>query len=153
MNLFSPKTTPYILGGMALSLTIAYSLKSGDLNFSQQRTETIRQTEKTAGFDRQEAINRAKRCVVLMTETPITDSGTAYFSSLRNGKIVIHKNRPMPDGTTLCDTFGNTAIVQWDANGTPTTTEIRQMPEEEMKKILSKRGALPKKANKKIEFK
>jgi hypothetical protein len=81
-----------------------------------------------------------------MTEMPITDGLTAYFSSIQGGKIVIDKSRPMPSGTTVCDAFGNTGIVAINAQGTPYVTDLRRMPPEEMEKILSSRGVTPQRA-------
>jgi hypothetical protein len=50
----------------------------------------------------------------------------------------------MPDGTGVCDAFGNTGVVASDAEGTPVVTDIRHMPPEEMKEILTNRGVMPR---------
>jgi hypothetical protein len=50
----------------------------------------------------------------------------------------------MPDGTGVCDAFGNTGVVATDAEGTPVVTDIRRMPPEQMKEILTTRGVMPR---------
>lgn len=142
MHLTSQKTTNYLLGGMAIALTFGYALKAPDLTAEAERKSLIPKQEKGVALDRQSAMQRAQRCVILLTELPITDGTAAYFSSSAKGQIVIHKNRPMPNGTTVCDYFGNTGVVEVDAQGTPIVTDIKQMPPEEMEAILQKR--LPK---------
>ncbi|HEY9672736.1 MAG TPA: hypothetical protein V6D11_14925 [Waterburya sp.] len=143
MQISSQQATNYLLGGMAASLLAGYVLRAPDLQNSAQRQTDIRNQETQAAFDRQEAMQRAQRCIVLATELPLSDGTAAYFGSTRNGRIVINKNRPMPSGTTVCDTFGNTGIVAMDAEGTPIVTDLRIMPSEEMEEILSQRGVMP----------
>lgn len=142
MHLTSKKTTNYLLGVMAAALAFGYALKAPDLTAEASRKSTIQRQEKDIALERQEAMQRAQRCVILLTELPITDGTAAYFSSSVKGKIVINKNRPLPDGTTVCDSFGNTGVVSVDAQGMPIVTDIKQMPPEEMEEILQKR--LPK---------
>lgn len=123
---------------------VGYVLRAPDLEAASKRQETLRHQATEAAFDKQEAINRAQRCVVLLTETPITDGTAAFFSSLKNGRLVANKKRPLPQNTTVCDAFGNTGVVTNDAEGKPVVSDIRQMPPEEMAEILSQRGVAPK---------
>jgi len=138
--------TTYLLAAQFGALGFGYILRSPDLQATAERQTNIRNEQKESAFDRQEAIQRAQTCIPLMTEMPITDGLTAYFSSIQGGKIVIDKNRPMPNGTIVCDAFGNTGIVALDAQGTPYVTDLRRMPPEEMEKILSSRGVTPQPA-------
>lgn len=150
MQITSHQATTYLLGGMAASLLAGYVLRAPDLHESAERQTKIRFSETQAAYDRQEALARAQRCVVLMTELPITDGTAAYFSSVKGGRIVIDKKRPMPSGTTVCDAFGNTGVIAMDAVGTPIVTDIRSMPPEEIEEILSKRGVMPRQNKRKF---
>lgn len=150
MQITSHQATTYLLGGMAASLLAGYVLRSPDLQATAERQTQIRSSEKQAAYDRQEALIRAQRCVVLMSELPITDGTAAYFSSIKGGQIVINKNRPLPSGTTVCDAFGNTGVVAIDAEGFPLVTDLRSMPPEEMEEILKERGVMPQPTNRKI---
>jgi hypothetical protein len=114
------------------------------LSATAARQASIRSQQTETAFERQEAISRAQTCLVLATGLPITDGTAAYFSSTKGGRIVIHKNRPLPDGTGVCDAFGNTGIVATDAEGTPIISDIRRMPPEQMKEILTARGVTPR---------
>jgi hypothetical protein len=144
--MFNKNTATYLLAAQLAALGFGYILRSPDLQATALRQTNIRNEQKQSAFDRQEAIHRAQTCIPLMTEMPITDGLTAYFSSIQGGRIVIDKNRPMPSGTTVCDAFGNTGIVAIDAQGTPFVTDLRRMPPEEMEKILSSRGVTPQPA-------
>lgn len=144
MKISSHQATTYLLGGMAASLLAGYVLRAPDLQSTADRQTQIRSSQTQAAYDRQEALTRAQRCVVLMSELPITDGTAAYFSSVKGGQVVINKNRPLPSGTTVCDAFGNTGVVAIDAEGSPIVTELRSMPPEEIEKILSERGVVPK---------
>ena len=135
---FTPTT--YLIGAQIAALAVGYILRAPDLQATAERQDSIRSEQKEAAFSRQEAMQRAERCVVLMTELPITDGTAAYFSSVKNGRVTIHKNRPLPSGTTVCDAYGNTGIVAIDAEGNPIVSDIKQMPPEEMEKILSDRN-------------
>ena len=138
---FKPAT--YLIGAQIAALAVGYILRAPDLQATAERQDSIRSEQKEAAFARSEAMQRAQRCVVLMTELPITDGTAAYFSSVRNGRLTIHKNRPLPLGTTVCDRYGNTGIVAMDAQGNPIVSDIKQMPPEEMEKILSERNVTP----------
>jgi hypothetical protein len=144
--LFTRKAVPLLIAAQVGALGFAYILRSPDLQATSERQTNILKEQKESAFSRQEALNRAQTCIPLMSETPITDGLTAYFSSIRGGRIVIDKNRPMPSGTIVCDTFGNTGIVAVDAQGTPFVTDLQRMPQEEMEEILSSRGVIPKPA-------
>lgn len=137
---FTPTT--YLIGAQVAALAVGYILRAPDLQATAERQDSIRTEQKEAAFSRQEAMQRAERCVVLMTELPITDGTAAYFSSVKNGRVTIHKNRPMPSGTTVCDAYGNTGIVAIDAEGNPIVSDIKQMPPEEMEKTLSDRNEI-----------
>jgi hypothetical protein len=139
---FRPAT--YLIGAQIAALAVGYILRAPDLQATAERQDSIRSEQKEAAFARQEALARAQRCVVLMTELPITDGTAAYFSSVKNGRVIIHKDRPLPLGTTVCDAYGNTGIVAMDAEGNPVVSDIKQMPPEEMEKILSSRTETPK---------
>jgi hypothetical protein len=138
---FKPATC--LIGAQIAALMVGYILRAPDLQATAERQDSIRSEQKEAAFARTEALARAQRCVVLMTELPITDGTAAYFSSVRNGRLTIHKNRPLPLGTTVCDRYGNTGIVAMDAQGNPIVSDIKQMPPEEMEKILSSRHVTP----------
>jgi hypothetical protein len=138
---FTPTT--YLIGAQIAALAVGYILRAPDLQATAERQDSIRIEQKEAAFARQEAMQRAQRCVVLMTEMPITDGTAAYFSSVKNGRVIIHKNRPLPSKTTVCDSYGNTGIVAMDAEGNPIVSDIKQMPPEEMEKILSERNEIP----------
>jgi hypothetical protein len=137
------KPTTCLIGAQIAALMVGYILRAPDLQATAERQDSIRLEQKEAAFARTEAMQRAQRCVVLMTELPITDGTAAYFSSLKNGRVVIHKDRPLPSQTTVCDTYGNTGIVTNDAQGNPIVSDIKQMPPEEMEKILSSRHVTP----------
>ena len=137
------KPTTYLIGAQIAALTVGYILRAPDLQATAERQDSIRSEQKEAAFARQEAMQRAQRCVVLMTELPITDGTAAYFSSVKNGRVIIHKDRPLPSKTTVCDAYGNTGIVAMDAEGNPIVSDIKQMPPEEMEKILSSRNETP----------
>ncbi|HEY9605608.1 MAG TPA: hypothetical protein V6C85_28650 [Allocoleopsis sp.] len=134
---FKPAT--YLIGAQIAALAVGYILRAPDLQATAERQDSIRSEQKEAAFARTEALARAQRCVVLMTELPITDGTAAYFSSVKNGRVTIHKNRPLPSKTTVCDAYGNTGIVAMDAEGNPIVSDIKQMPPEEMEKILAQR--------------
>jgi len=144
MQLLNRKTTTYLIGAQIAALSVGYILRSPDLSATAVRQASIRNQQTETAFERQEAISRAQTCIVLATELPITDGSAAYFSSVKGGKVVIHKNRPMPDGTGVCDAFGNTGVVASDAEGTPVVSDIRRLPPEDMKEILTKRGVMPR---------
>ena len=144
MQLINRKTTTYLIGAQVAALSVGYILRSPDLSATAERQANIRDQQTETAFERQEAISRAQTCVVLKTELPITDGIAAYFSSVKGGKVVIHKNRPMPDGTSVCDAFGNTGVVASDAEGNPIVSDIRRMPPEDMKEILTTRGVMPR---------
>jgi hypothetical protein len=151
MQFTRANTTTSLLVAQAAALMVGYVIKAPDLSKSAERSASIRHQQTDAAFDQQEAIARAQRCVVLLTETPITDGTTAYFSSLKNGRLVANKKRPLPDGTNVCDSFGNTGVVTTDTDGNPVIADIRQMPPEDMKDILSKRGVMPRKSTHPVE--
>ncbi len=137
------KPTTWLLVAQATALLTGYILRAPDLSATAERQDSIRSQEKQTQFDQQEAMHRAQRCVVLRTELPITDGSAAYFSSIKNGQIIIDKNRPFPSHTTVCDAFGNTGIVMTDNAGNPIISDIKQIPPEEMEKILTERNAMP----------
>ena len=145
MPITSRAATTYLIAAQVTALGVGYILRSPDLQATAQRQDTIRFEQKQAAFDRQAALNRALRCVVLATELPLTDGTAGYFSSVKGGRIVINKNRPMPSGTTVCDAFGNTGVIATDNQGTPVITELQSMPPEEMEKVLTQRGVMPQK--------
>jgi hypothetical protein len=144
MQLMNRKATTYLIGAQVAALSVGYILRSPDLSKNAERQANIHNQQTETAFDQAEAISRAQTCIVLATELPITDGSAAYFSSVKGGKVVIHKNRPMPDGTGVCDVFGNTGVVITDAEGVPIVSDIRRMPPEEMKEILTNRGVMPR---------
>lgn len=144
MNFNRVNPTTSLLVAQAAALMVGYVIKAPDLSKSAQRSASIRHASTEAAYDQQEAIQRAQRCVVLLTETPITDGTAAYFSSLKNGRLVANKKRPLPDGTSVCDSFGNTGVVTTDTEGLPVVADIKQMPAEDMKDILTKRRVMPR---------
>jgi hypothetical protein len=144
MQLINRKTTAYLIGAQVAALSIGYILRSPDLSATAARQASIRNQQTEITFERSEAIQRAQTCLVLAAELPITDGTAAYFSSLENGRIVINKKRPLPDGTGVCDAFGNTGVVVTDEQGTPIVSDIQRMPPEEMKEILKARGVTPR---------
>jgi hypothetical protein len=144
MQLLNRKATTYLIGAQVAALSVGYILRSPDLSATAARQASYRRQQTETAFERSEAISRAQTCIVLATELPITNQSAAYFSSTKGGRIVIHKNRPMPDGTGVCDAFGNTGVVTTDAEGTPIISDIRRMPPEQMKEILTARGVMPR---------
>ncbi len=138
------KIVTYLLGAQAVTLVTGYILKAPDLSATAERQSTIREQQTETAFERQEAMSRAQTCLVMASELPITDGVSGYFSSAKNGRIIIDKKRPFPDGTTVCDAFGNTGIVETDINGTPIITDIKKMPQEVITEILTERGLTPK---------
>ena len=144
MQLPNRKITTYLIGAQVAALSVGYILRSPDLSANAERQANIRDQQTETAFERQEAISRAQTCIVLATALPITDGSAAYFSSVKGGKVVIHKNRPMPDGTGVCDAFGNTGVVESDTEGVPIVSDIRRMPPEQMKEILTTRGVMPR---------
>ena len=144
MQLINRKATTYLIGAQVAALSVGYILRSPDLSANAQRQASIRNQQTETVFERQEAIQRAQTCLVLAAELPITDGTAAYFSSLKNGRIVINKKSPLPDGTGVCDVFGNTGFVVTDAEGSPIVSDIQRMPPEEMKEILKARGVTPR---------
>ena len=151
MQFTRTNTTTSLLVAQAAALMVGYVIKAPDLSKSAERQASLRQKATEIAFDQQEAITRAQRCVVLLTETPITDGTAAYFSSLKNGRVVANKKRPLPDGTSVCDSFGNTGVVATDTEGNPVVASIKQMPPEEMKEILTKRGVMPRQSKHPVE--
>jgi hypothetical protein len=144
MQLMNRQATTYLIVAQVAALSVGYILRSPDLSATALRQASILHQQSETAFERSEAISRAQTCIVLATELPITDGSAAYFSSVKGGKVVIHKHRPMPDGTGVCDAFGNTGVVKSDAEGTPIVSDIRRMPPEEMKEILTARGVMPR---------
>jgi len=144
MQLVNRKATTYLIGAQVAALSVGYILRSPDLSANAARQASIRNQQTEIAFERQEAIQRAQTCLVLASELPITDGTAAYFSSLKNGRVVINKKRPLPDGTGVCDAFGNTGIVATDELGSPIVSDIQRMPPEEMKEILKARGVTPR---------
>ena len=136
----------YLIAAQVVALGLGYVLRAPDLQATAQRQTTIRNSLTESAFEHQEALSRAQSCIPLMSEIPITDGIAAYFSSVEGGRIVIHKHRPMPSGTIVCDAFGITGVVALDAEGTPFVTKLRRMPPEEMQQILSERGVMPQPA-------
>ena len=136
----------YLIAAQFAALGFDYVLRAPDLQATAERQTTIRNELTESAFEHQEALSRAQTCIPLMSEIPITDGTAAYFSSVEGGRIVIHKNRPMPSGTIVCDAFGITGIVALDAEGTPFVTNLRRMPPEQMQQILSNRGVMPTQA-------
>ena len=130
MQITSRQTATYLLAAQFAALGFGYILRSPDLQATADRQTNIRNEQKASAFDRKEALSRAETCIPLMTEMPITDGTAAYFSSVKGGRIVIHKTRPMPSGTIVCDAFGITGVVALDAEGTPLVTDLRRMPPE-----------------------
>ncbi len=141
MQLTSRKITTYLIGANIAALVFGYILRSPDLSASSQRKATIRRQALEMNFDHQEAMQRAQTCILVRFDMPLTDGAGAYFSTVRGGKVVINKKRPIPDRSNLCDQFGNTGVVD-NSDGNPTVTDIRSMPPEQMKEILFKRGLL-----------
>jgi hypothetical protein len=144
MQLINRKATTYLIGAQVAALSVGYILRSPDLSATAQRQASIRNQQTETAFERSQAIQRAQTCLILASELPITDGTAAYFSSLKNGRIVINKKRPLPDGTGVCDTFGNTGVVVTDEQGSPIVRDIRRVPPEEMKEILTARGVNPR---------
>lgn len=140
MEITSRQATTYLIGAQVAALVAGYVIRSPSLQASAEIKTQIRTEETAAAYEQQEAMHRAKRCLVLMTELPITDGSAAYFSSLEGGKLVIHKNRPMPSGTNVCDRFGNTGVIAFNNSGQPIISDIKRLPPEEMAKILKERG-------------
>jgi hypothetical protein len=138
-----PNQVTYILVANASALLMGYLIKAPELQADTERKAQIQQETQQAAYDRTEAIARSKRCMVLTPELPITDNSAAYYSSIKNGRIVIHKRRPLPNGTTVCDTNGNTGVIAMASDGTPFISDIRQLPSEQMREILQQRGVLP----------
>jgi hypothetical protein len=136
----------YLIAAQFAALGLGYVPRAPDLQATAERQTTIRNELTESAFEHQEALSRAQSCIPLMSEMPITDGTAAYFSSVEGGRIVIHKNRPMPSGTTVCDAFGITGVVALDAEGTPLVTKLRRMPPEQMQQILSNRGVMPTQA-------
>jgi hypothetical protein len=136
----------YLIAAQFTALGFGYVLRAPDLQAKAERQTTIRHELTESAFEHQEALSRAQSCIPLMSEMPITDGTAAYFSSVEGGRIVIHKNRPMPSGTIVCDAFGITGVVALDAEGTPFVTNLRRMPPEQMQKILTSRGVMPTQA-------
>lgn len=137
------------LGAQIVALLLGYTLRGPDLQRSSANSEAARHEKEQSATDRSIALQRAQICQPLMSELPITDGASPYFSSRDQlGQRVIDKNRPFPVGTVVCDRFGNTAIVGRAANGrTPTVTDIRALPVEEMQAILVERGVMPRQLN------
>lgn len=142
------KIITYLIGAQVAALATAYIVKAPDLSATANKQAAIRTQETERGFEQQEAISRAQSCLVLLSEMPITDGTAAYFSALKNGRIVIDKKRPLPDGTGVCDAFGNTGIVSFDDDGNPIVSDIKRMPPEQMKEILDERGVAHKNSSK-----
>ena len=140
MQITSRQATTILIGAQVAALVVGYVIRSPSLQAEAERKDAIRTEETAAAYEQQEAMNRAKRCLVLMTELPITDGSAAYFSSIEGGKLVIHKTRPIPSGTTVCDQFGNTGVIAFNSEGKPIINNIKRLPSEEMKKILIERG-------------
>jgi hypothetical protein len=140
MQITCRQATTYLIAAQVAALVAGYVIRSPSLQAEAERKTQIRTSETAAAYEQQEAMNRAQRCVVLMTELPITDGSAAYFSSVEGGRVVIHKNRPMPSGTTVCDQFGNTGVIAINSGGEPIVSDIKRLPPEEMKKILKERG-------------
>ena len=136
----------YLIAAQLVALGLGYVLRAPDLQATAQRQTTIRNELTESAFEHQEALSRAQSCIPLMSEIPITDGIAAYFSSVEGGRIVIHKNRPMPSSTIVCDAFGITGVVALDAEGTPFVTKLRRMPPEQMQQILKERGVMPQPA-------
>lgn len=150
MQISSRQATTYLIGAQVAALMVGYMLRSPDLTATAERKAHIRSQAKEEAFERQEALQRAQTCLPLLSEMPITDGSAAYFSSVQNGQIVIHQNRPMPAGTIVCDLFGNTGVVSPDSNGNPLVGSIRSLPFEQMEKILQDRGVMPRQSQQKI---
>ena len=141
MKATSRQITTYLIGANIAALVLGYVLRSPDLAATRERQASIRLAAQEASFDRTEAMQRAQTCILVRKDMPLTDGVSAYFSSIQGGKAVIDKKRPMPNGAKVCDTFGNTGIVD-ATDGSPIVSDIRSMPSEDMKEILDSRGLL-----------
>lgn len=138
------RSTKLILGFQVCTVLIGYTFKAPELQKAAANSEAIRNEKTQSINDRAIALQRAQICQPLMTETPLTDGIRPFFSSLdRNGQVVLDKRRPLPVGSTVCDTYGNTATVGTGPDGQPVAQDIRTMPPEEMQKILQQRGVMP----------
>ncbi len=144
MQISSRPTTTYLIGAQVVTLMVSYMLRSPELTEKAERQAHIRSQATENAYSQLEAQQRAQTCLPLLSEMPITDGTAAYFSSVQNGQIVIHENRPMPAGTIVCDLFGNTGIVSPDSLGNPVVGSIRSLPFEQMEKILQDRGVMPR---------
>ena len=135
----SRQITGYLIGANVAALICGYIIRSPELTATADRQATIRNLTQSSALDRAEAMQRSQTCILVRQDMPLTDGVAAYFSSLKGGKRVADPKRPMPHGTKVCDSFGNTGIV--DASGDePLVTDIRAMPSEEMAQILQTRG-------------
>lgn len=133
-----------ILGAQVCALLLGYTFRAPELQKAAANGEAIRNEKEQASNDRAIALQRAQICQPLMVETPLTDGIRPFFSSLdRNGRVVLDRSRPLPVGSTICDSYGNTATVGTGPNGLPVVQDIRPMPSEEMQKILQQRGVMP----------
>jgi hypothetical protein len=96
MQLINRKATTYLIGAQVAALSVGYILRSPDLSANAARQASIRNQQTEIAFERSEAIQRAQTCLVLAAELPITDGTAAYFSSLKNGRLLSIKSVHYP---------------------------------------------------------
>jgi len=124
----------------SLIMTAIWLYSGQEFNQRQQANQEAQSNLNSQNKEAQTAESRLQSptgCFEMMSDRPITTNGSAYYSTVQNGKVVIDRKRPLPDQACIYDRFGNTAIVQWDANGVPRITEIARISVSRMKEILS----------------
>lgn len=104
---------------------------------AQQDAQTKQQAQNTEAQTAESRLQSPTGCFEMMSDRPITTNGSAYYSTLKNGRVVLDHTRPLPDQSCIYDRFGNTAIVQWDGNGIPRITDIARINLNRLKEILS----------------
>ncbi len=116
------------VGVTALCCSPALAILGGKTQAGWQTKERLEQAAQQLQEDSDIAMQRAKRCLLMDVATPLSDNGYAHYWQ--------QPNRPLPSGTVICDSFGNTGLVA--AKGR--VYDVRSASPEALNKVLADRG-------------
>ncbi|BAU16044.1 hypothetical protein LEP3755_66110 (plasmid) [Leptolyngbya sp. NIES-3755] len=104
----------------------------------QQQAKEQAEADATEAQTAEARLTSPRGCRQLLRDRPLSTGTKVYFSYLQNGRVVIDKNRPVPNGICVYDQFGATAIVRWDENGNPIATQLATIDSDRLDELLQK---------------
>ncbi len=116
----------FCLATTAVGCTIPLLSMANRANEQWSIRQELQQQQQQSALSAQTALGRAKYCLKLRPQTPITNGATVTY---------YHSFRLVPAGQTICDQYGNTARV----DGSGRAIDIQSAPSEKMNKILKER--------------